>query len=102
MTATERVVSILRNQTTRRIHFTYTGMLGISISVDRSTFERVASAMEQNPPRVTVSEVRSLPGGNAGRYSNSANTLEVLPYSGSRVWEATIVHECVHASLDLT
>jgi len=103
----EQMIGILRNSETRRIGFTFTCTTGISISVDNTTFTRVADALQRG--EITVSEGR-FPDDTAMysartnfRRHTAANTF----YLGnnprySRLFDALIVHESVHASFDLT
>ena len=103
----EQMIGILRNGETRRIRFTFAGTLGDSFSIDHTTFERVATALERD--EIIVSEGRF--SDDTAMYSartnlrthSAANTF----YLGnnprfSRSFDALIVHESVHASFDLT
>lgn len=101
----ERVIGILRSGDTQRIRFSITGSGGAQISVDGSSFRRVAQAIEEN--RISVQS-----GGVADGWakysarqegSSAANTLYVGANNfSSRDFEGLIVHEAVHASFDLT
>jgi len=86
----EQMVGILRNSETRRIGFTFASTTGSDISVDQTTFERVAAALQRD--EIAVSE---------GRFSD-----DTAMYSARtdlrRHSDALIVHESVHASFDLT
>jgi len=52
----EQMVGILRNSETRRIGFTFASTTGSDISVDQTTFERVAAALQRD--EIAVSEGR--------------------------------------------
>jgi len=103
----EQMIRVLRSSDTQRIHFSFTGSTGIAISVDGSTFRRVAQAIEED--RVHVVE-----GGVAGGWAQysardnalrhtAANTFYVgADQHWSRAFDALLVHESVHASFDLT
>ena len=103
----EQMIATLRNSETRRIEFTFASTTGQDISIDRTTFERVAAALQRD--EITVSEGRF--SDDTAMYSartdlrrhSAANTF----YLGnnprfSRSFDALIVHESVHASFDLT
>jgi hypothetical protein len=101
----ERVIGILRSGDTQRIRFSINGSGGGQISVDGSTFRRVAQAIEENRITVTAGGVAD----GWAKYSaraegtSAANTLYVgANNSSSRDFEGLIVHEAVHASFDLT
>jgi hypothetical protein len=103
----EQMIEILRNGETRRIAFSFTGTSGRSIAVDQSTFSRVADALHEN--RINVVEGRF--DSNIASYSARADPTHNFAantfYLGrnprySRLFNALIVHESVHASFDLT
>ena len=94
----EQMLRVLRGSETQRIRFSFTGTTGISISVDGSSFRRVAQAIEEN--RIQIAE-----GGVAGgwaQYNARNNTFSVgSDQQWSRAFDALLVHESVHASFDL-
>jgi len=102
-----QMISILRSNETSRIAFSFTGSNGATISVGQASFRRVASALEDG--RLSVVEGRFTT--NIAMYSAAANsddnTAANTFYLGnnprySRLFNALIVHESVHASFDLT
>ncbi len=95
----EQMIRVLRGGEAQRIRFNFTGSTGITISVDGSSFRRVAQALEEN--RVHVAE-----GGVSGgwaKYNAGNNTFNVgTDEHWSRAFDALLIHESVHASFDLT
>ena len=95
----EQMVQVLSDQQTRRIRFSLTGSTGTSISVDPSSFSRVADAI--NDESISVNE-----GGVASgwaQYNSRNNTFNVSTgQEFSRAFNALLIHESVHASFDLT
>ena len=107
MGAREQMIGILRGGEARRIRFSFTGTTGGQISVDSSTFNRVAAAIENN--HITVSEGRFTTdiAMYSARENTETNSRANTFYLGnnprySRTFDALIVHESVHASFDLT
>lgn len=103
----QQMLGILRDGQTRRIHFSFQGTGGTPVTVDHTTFRRVADALEHD--RIAIVENRF--DSDIAMYSafadpgshSAANTF----YLGrnprwSRTFNALIVHESVHASFDLT
>ena len=94
----EQMLRVLRGSEAQRIRFSLTGSTGVAISVDGSSFRRVAQAVEEN--RIQVAE-----GGVAGgwaQYNARNNTFNVgTDQHWSRAFDALLVHESVHASFDL-
>lgn len=98
------VVRVLRGPDTHRIRFRFIGLTG-PITVDRSSFERVATAIENNLVRVAEGNDSNLDHGIAGAYDGRhAVNIFLVRRTGhySRLWQSTVVHEAVHASFDLT
>jgi hypothetical protein len=100
MTIAQQAVGVLRGPLAHRIRFSYTGLAGIRITVDSSSFERVAQAIELG--QIHVLEGGAAEGSLVGAYAFRTNEFFLQPYSTSPNWGATVVHESVHASLDLT
>ncbi len=101
----ERVMRILRSGDAQRVNFTFNGSAGTPISVDGSSFRRVAQAIEEN----TISVQSGGVGDGWAKYSaraegtSAANTLYIgANNTSSRDFDGLIVHEAVHASFDLT
>ena len=110
-----QVLSLLKGEVVSRVRFTI-GTNSGSISVDGSTFRRVARAIQAGSVSLHVVEQSQMPltGAGAVYYSRAgtsnnaaytaaitANSLFTQPLRG-RVEEGLLVHESVHASLDLT
>ncbi len=104
-------LNVLRGREAHRIRFQYTGYSGISISVAPETFERIARAIEEN--RIRLDGPEDLGAGEDGCYW-SGNFVDSSGHAfsgrfslnihntGSRIWDAVLIHEAVHASFDLT
>mgnify|MGYP003439112842 CR=1 FL=1 len=109
MTTREEVLATLRNHTTRRIRFQFP-MVNIggrplgNITVNQTTFDRVAAAIESGA--IVVDDTSPLPAGVNASYSDGTGRGGRMTVrrnvSHSRHWSAVVVHESVHASLDLT
>ena len=108
----DKVVRILKDKT-HGIKFNFTAPSGLRVRVDYSTFFRVAEAIEDG--RITVDFDTSHIAGNVdGIYvatnSQVMHSGELRTISGvlhlreinNLFMEGTVVHESVHASLDLT
>lgn len=100
----EQMIDILRSDEARRVRFSFAGSSG-SVAVDQSSFTRVADALEQNELSVVTGGVRDGWAKYSSRAENgsAANTF----YFGrnqrwSRIFNGLVLHECVHASFDLT
>ncbi|MGC2238776.1 MAG: hypothetical protein WA584_21655 [Pyrinomonadaceae bacterium] len=96
----EQMLRVLRGTEAQRIHFSMTGTTGIAISVDGSSFRRVAQAIESD--RIHIAE-----GGVASgwaQYNARNNTFNIGQSSErwSRAYDALLIHESVHASFDLS
>jgi len=103
----EQMMGILRNGETRRISFSFSGTSGSTISVDHTTFSRVADALALD--QIAVSEGRfaddiAMYSARENRRTHSAANTFYLGNNPrfSRSFDALIVHESVHASFDLT
>src|SRR5262245_19692455 len=99
-TIKQQLLTVLRSPDAQRIHFTFDGSTGTSISVDGSSFRRVAQALEED--RISISE-GGVAAGWAQYYARN-NTFSIGPSRErwSRAYDALLVHESVHASFDLT
>lgn len=103
----EQMIGILRNGDTLRIHFSFTGTAGTPVSVDRTTFARVAQALDRNNIRVSPGRFTTDIAMYSAKADASTNSAANTFYLGrnprsSRSFDALIVHESVHASFDLT
>ncbi len=112
------VINFLRGPVPTRVRFTIPTNNG-NLSVDGSTFRRVADAIDRGSVHLTVVEQSQMPSSGAGALYYSAaststnaaayptpiqiaaNSLYCQPLHG-RVQEGMLIHEAVHASLDLT
>jgi hypothetical protein len=103
----EQMIRILRSGEAARINFSFTGSGGGTISVGPETFTRVARALETG----TIAVVEGRFSGNIAMYSSKADAAAGFAantfYLGnnqrySRLFNALICHEAVHASFDLT
>lgn len=101
----QHLMTVLRSGDAQRIHFSFTGSTGRNISVDGSSFSRVAQAVEGNTIHVVAGGVAS----GWAKYSaraegdSQANTFYIgaNQYS-SRDFDGLLIHESVHASFDST
>ena len=103
----EQMISILRSGETQRISFTFTGSTGATVSVDARSFARVADALRSG----SIGVVEGRFPNDIAMYSSAADTANGFAantfYLGnnprySRLFNALICHEAVHASFDLT
>lgn len=109
------VLETLRNPVARRINFSFVAGNGMRITVNQTTFERVAAAIERGGGvrgGIGLIVRTTMPDPNAGamyfpqedRTINPpipANTIIVNPINGPRQ-QGQLIHEAVHASFDLT
>jgi hypothetical protein len=68
------------------------------MTVNRTTFHRVARAIDHR--RIHVSVATTFPAGVGALYHPDTNTIETPPVIG-RVSEGLLLHECTHAAFDL-
>jgi hypothetical protein len=103
----EQMIAILRSGEASRIRFSFRGSAGSTVSVDGSTFRRVATALSDGD--ISVVEGRYTE--NRMAYSawddpagdTAANTFYLGRHQrSSRDFNALVIHESVHASFDLT
>jgi len=104
MSVKDQMLEVLRSNETRRIHFSFQGTTGATVSVGPSDFRLVADALASDHIAVVEGRFDS----DIAMYSafasgdSAANTF----YLGrnprySRSFNALIVHESVHAAYDL-
>jgi len=115
----ERILRTLRGHAAARVNFTVRAYAS-TITVNRTTFERVASAIENGTVNLTIISEAEMPmlGAGAAYYAQAgvannptyfatrspnipANSLFTQETFG-RIEESQLIHESVHASLDLT
>jgi hypothetical protein len=102
MAITDEVIRILTSQHVRRIEFSFQTITSSTITVNGTTFQRVADKIRSGIIHVTddLSQLQSQD--DTAEYSPRRNLLIVRPTHSFRANEAVIVHESVHASLDIT
>lgn len=103
----QQIIGILRNNETRRIHFSFRGTSGSDVTVDQSSFRRVATALEHDEISVVEGRFDSDIAMYSAFADSSTNSEANTFYLGrnprwSRRFNALVVHESVHASFDLT
>ncbi len=99
----KKILEILKSNETRRINFSFTGDDGTQITINYTSFQRVAGAIEGGSISLGTS---STPNAD-GEYLGGSNSLTISStflrdYGNSRLFNALIVHEAVHASFDLS
>jgi hypothetical protein len=98
MAIKDQMLRVLRSPDTQRIRFSFTGTTGAKISVDGSSFRRVAAAIDNDT-------IHPNEGGVArgwARYDARTNNFNIGPGEHwSRAFDALLVHESVHAAFDL-
>jgi hypothetical protein len=107
MDAKKQMIEILRSDETRRIRFSFRGTSGATISVDQSSFRRVADALQSGAISVVEGRFNTDTAMYSARADAATNVAANTFYLGrhhrfSRLFNALIVHESVHASFDLT
>lgn len=96
----EQLMRVLRSSDAQRIRFSMTGSTGVSISVDGSSFRRVAQAIQDERIQITQGGVAS----GWAQYNARNNTFSIGQSSEmwSRAYDALLIHESVHAAFDLS
>lgn len=105
MALKDQIIRILRGSDTQRISFSFRGSTGLGISVDGSSFRRVAQAVSDGDIDVVSGGVADGWAKYSARAENgsAANTFYIgTNNTSSRDFDGLIVHEAVHASFDLT
>jgi hypothetical protein len=98
MSDRDRVLNLLRGHIAHRISFTFPGTTGVTVTVNSSTFQRVASAIENGRVHLNIANPSEQSVGAA--YNRWDNVLTVGSTVGRR-HEGYIIHESVHTSFDL-
>jgi hypothetical protein len=105
MDVKRQMIEILNSDETRRIRFSFRGSSGATISVDQTSFTRVAEALGNGTINVVeghFNDDKAMYSARAER-GQAANTFYLGRHPRwSRLFNALIVHESVHASFDLT
>lgn len=106
MSLRDDILRILRSGEVRRINFSFTATDGQVISIGNHVFTAVIESIESG--RIHIDWDRGQWTANRrspsdGRYNSPHNYLLIRPGAPlrSRVFEALVVHECVHAFFDL-
>jgi hypothetical protein len=102
MSIREEVLEILRSSEASRIRFSFTSFYGRPVAVDRITFRRVVSAIESGQIRVTDEDVSPGSGGEYEGAPTNGGILYSRPIRNKRGAKSVVIHEAVHASIDLT
>lgn len=104
MRVKDQMIAILRSGEAKRIRFSFQGTTGATISVGPDSFERVAVALHSNQLDIVENHFDRDIAMYSARAENGvrANTF----YLGrnprySRLFNALVIHEAVHASFDL-
>jgi hypothetical protein len=103
----EQMIGILRSDEARRISFNFVGTSSRTISVDHTSFDRVAQALQENRIQVVEGRFDTDIASYSARADSARNLAANTFYLGrnprySRLFNALIIHESVHASFDLT
>ncbi len=98
-------INLLESSVCGRIRFSFTSVTGGMVRVGPESFQRVAAALRSNQIRFTNEEIpNNTPRGDAG-YDFASNTF-YIPASLLRqnpiIVAASVIHEAVHVSFDLT
>lgn len=107
MSLKSRLIEILRSDETSRIRFSFTGTSGSQVTVDRSSFRRVATALENSDISIVENRFTTDIAMYSSRADPATNSAANTFYFGrnnrsSRLFNALVIHESVHASFDLT
>ena len=102
----QKILEILHSNETRRVQFSFQGSGG-TVSVDASSFRRVAEAIESDNIHIVEGRFTTDIAMYSARTDLTRNFASNTLYLGrnprySRLFNALIVHESVHASFDLT
>lgn len=96
----EHILQVLKSNETRRINFSFTGDDGRTIQIDYTAFQKVITAIEGG--KITFGDAATLPAGSDGGYTGNDNNFTIRPtMTWSRLFNALIVHESVHAYFDI-
>ena len=106
MTVKRQIITILNSSETRRVRFSFTGEDGSTVNVEPTMFRSVANAIENDQiaivenwstADIAMYSARADPNNNV-----AANTLYLgRNQRSSRLFNALIVHEAVHAAWDI-
>jgi hypothetical protein len=97
----EHILQVLKSNETRRINFSFTGDdNSTTVQIDYTAFQKVITAIEGG--KITFGDAATLPAGTDGGYSGNSDSFTIRPVmTWSRLFNALIVHESVHAYFDI-
>lgn len=102
MALKEQVLRVLKSTETQRINFNFIGDDETTdITIDYLSFQKVIAAIESG--KIVFSDPSIVPAGVDGRYESDGNRFAIsasIP-KFSRLFDALIVHESVHAYFDI-
>ncbi|MFN8344183.1 MAG: hypothetical protein U0X91_04230 [Spirosomataceae bacterium] len=95
------ILQVLKSNETRRINFNFLGDDNTTtVQIDYTAFQRVITEIEAG--RITFGDPAGLPAGSDGGYRSDGNNFTIRPVmTWSRLFNALIVHESVHAYFDI-
>ncbi|GEM_PF-7049884 len=102
MSIREDALQILRSSEASRIRFSFQSLYRTPVSVDHTTFLRVVGAIESGRVRVTDENVPANLGGEYDSTPLNGGVLRARPIRSKRSRKSVVIHEAVHASIDLT
>lgn len=102
MSIREEVLQVLRGSEASRIRFNFTSFYGRSVAVDHTTFLRVVSAIESGLIQVRDEGISPSRGGEYDGDPVNGGIIYARPVRNRRANKSYIIHEAVHASIDLT
>lgn len=102
MSTRDEAIRLLRSPQATRINFSFPSSAGGNITVNSSTFERVAAAIETNI--IAINDTVRLPADIGAIYvpDRTPGGEMLLRREIGRQHNGEVIHESVHASFDLT
>lgn len=102
----QQMLEVLQSNETRRIHFSFRGTSGLTLSVGPSDFRVVAAALASDSIGIVEGRFESDIAMYSSRADPSDHSAANTFYLGrnprwSRTFNALVVHESVHAAFDL-
>jgi hypothetical protein len=101
MALTDDILRILASQAASRTHFSFSTTTTPLITVNSTTFTGVANYIRSG--RITVGDATATTPNGGGSYTPETDTMAFRPGPGGfgrRRWQASVIHEAVHASFD--
>jgi len=102
MSIREDVLQILRGSEATRFRFGFGSIYGTPLTVDHTTFLRVVSAIEDGRVQVRDEGLSPINGGEHDSLPENGGVFYARPIRNRRSGKSVVIHEAVHASLDLT